>query len=76
MKIFVDGNSLFVYFFFQITFLDKTSLTTPLFIEEMYEDNIHVGSIRTHYPDSESTSLKFLLRNTACLAEKQQIPIL
>jgi hypothetical protein len=32
-----------LYIFFQITFLDKTSLTTSLFIEEMFEDNIHVG---------------------------------
>jgi hypothetical protein len=29
----------------------------------------------THYPDSEPTSL-FFLSNAACLAEKQQIPIL
>jgi hypothetical protein len=32
-------------------------------------------STRTHYPDSEPTSLLFLL-NADCLPEKQQIPIL
>ena len=34
-----------------------------------------VRSTPTHYPDSEPTRLLFLL-NAACLAEKQQIPIL
>ena len=36
----------------------------------------HVGQLKTHYPDSEPTSLCFFLLNAACLAEKQQIPIL
>ena len=35
----------------------------------------HVAQLKTHYPDSEPTSLFFLL-NAACLAEKQHIPML
>jgi hypothetical protein len=36
----------------------------------------HVAQLKTHYPDSEPTSLCFFLLNAACLAEKQQMPML
>ena len=49
----------FRYFFFNASSLKQQSTDR------------HVAPTRTHYPDSQHTSL-----NAACIAQKQQIPIL
>ena len=36
----------------------------------------HVAPLKTNYPDSETNQYLLLLLNDACLAEKQQIPML